>query len=49
MDITIEVLIKDAEDGELLHKIVAHSIDSAIEGLGSYERNQMKEGKVIDF
>lgn len=47
MEISIEVLIKDAEDGELLHKICALSIDQAIEDLGSYERNHMSNGLAV--
>lgn len=44
-EICIEILVKDAEDGEVLHKIISYSIDRAIEGLGSYERNWMVDGK----
>lgn len=44
-EIVIEVLVKDAEDGEVLHKIISYSVDRAIEGLGSYERHWMVDGK----
>ncbi len=46
-EIHIKIVITDAEDGEPLHLINSFSIDSAIEALGSYERNHMKDGKAI--
>lgn len=46
-EIRIEVLIKDADDGELLHRIIGYSIDRTIECLGSYERNHMVNGKAV--
>ncbi len=45
--ITIEILVKDADDGELLHKITSYSVDRAIEDLGAYERHHMVGGKAV--
>ncbi len=46
MEPLIEVFIRDAEDGELKHKIISHSIDNAIEYMGAYERHHMENGKI---
>lgn len=46
-EIRIHIQVVDAEDGEVLFRSDTYAIDSAIESLGSFERNHMVDGKVV--
>lgn len=41
MELTYELIVRDAEDGEVLHRISTFSLESLEEGIGRFERHQL--------